>query len=219
MNKKKVVITCICFAIVIVAVIGMAVVRFGGSGDGSKDNTVMNNDGAVQGDVNKDENGTSNSDKNDKTDTSGGNNGNVSGNSTADNNSQSGADSEVKIPVTNDVEATMGGVKLNEEIDDPFENGTASNGNTGNTGSGNSGSSSDTNTSGDNGNAGVDAGTSLTYEEYNAMSSSEQQAFFDSFDDPAEFFEWYQEAKAEYDEAHPDIEVGNGEIDLGNIGN
>jgi hypothetical protein len=49
---------------------------------------------------------------------------------------------------------------------------------------------------------------SLDFEGYNAMSAEEQEAFFLSFDSPADFFEWYNAAKEKYQEENPGIEIG-----------
>ena len=46
------------------------------------------------------------------------------------------------------------------------------------------------------------------YESYIAMSGEQQQAFIDQFASVAEFVNWYNAAKAEYDAARPDIEIG-----------
>jgi hypothetical protein len=46
------------------------------------------------------------------------------------------------------------------------------------------------------------------FAEYSAMSAEEQEAFFRSFDSPADFFVWYNAAKEKYQEEHPDIEIG-----------
>lgn len=50
--------------------------------------------------------------------------------------------------------------------------------------------------------------TALLYEEYVAMSSDEQVAHFNSFASVEDFFAWYNMAKADYEERHPDIEIG-----------
>ena len=50
--------------------------------------------------------------------------------------------------------------------------------------------------------------TALLYEEYVAMSSEEQVAHFNSFANVEDFFAWYNMAKADYAERHPDIEIG-----------
>ena len=55
---------------------------------------------------------------------------------------------------------------------------------------------------------------STEYEKYLAMSGDEQQAFFESFGDPAAFFAWLNNARAEYEALYPGIEIGEGEIDL-----
>ena len=102
-------------------------------------------------------------------------------------------------------------------------------GNSGNTGSDNSGSNN--NTGSDTGSTQqpenpvtppADDNTSdsdeMTYEKYNAMSGDEQQKFFSSFANPADFFTWYNAAKAEYEESQNRIEIGEGgSIDLGEI--
>ena len=48
----------------------------------------------------------------------------------------------------------------------------------------------------------------LSYDAYHAMSAAEQEAHFNSFATPAEFFEWYNAAKAKYLEEHPNVEIG-----------
>ncbi|MBO5879553.1 MAG: hypothetical protein J6Q68_03270, partial [Clostridia bacterium] len=56
----------------------------------------------------------------------------------------------------------------------------------------------------------------LTYEEYIALSGEEQQAYFQSFDTYQEFFDWFNAAKAKYDEEHKGDNVGeDGNIDIG----
>lgn len=58
------------------------------------------------------------------------------------------------------------------------------------------------------------------YERYMNMSAEDQEAYFNSFDSPAEFFDWYNKAKQEYEESRDVIEVGpDATIDLGDIGN
>jgi hypothetical protein len=49
---------------------------------------------------------------------------------------------------------------------------------------------------------------SPTYEEYCAMTSAEQEAFFFSFADHEDFFLWFEAAKADYEERHPGVEIG-----------
>lgn len=53
------------------------------------------------------------------------------------------------------------------------------------------------------------------FEWYNALSGDEQMAFMESFESVPAFFDWYNAAKAEYDALHPEIEVGDDVIDLG----
>ena len=55
------------------------------------------------------------------------------------------------------------------------------------------------------------------YEWYNSLSGEEQMAFMESFDSVPAFFDWYNNAKAEHEKLHPDIEIGDGVIDLGGL--
>lgn len=58
----------------------------------------------------------------------------------------------------------------------------------------------------------------VTWEDYNAMTDAEREAFFDSFKSPEAFMEWLTAAKEKYDREHPVIEVGpDGSIDLGEL--
>ena len=54
----------------------------------------------------------------------------------------------------------------------------------------------------------------ISYEEYMAMSGTEQQAYYEQFPDVETFFEWYHEAKAEYDAAHPEGEGDSPDISI-----
>ncbi len=65
----------------------------------------------------------------------------------------------------------------------------------------------------DNGN--IPTPEECTYEQYLKMSSDDQHAFFRSFKSVEKFFEWYKVAKKEYKDAHPDIEIGDGPINIG----
>ena len=58
----------------------------------------------------------------------------------------------------------------------------------------------------------------LSYEEFWAMSGKEQLEYKESFDSAEDFFAWYNSAKAEHEAAHPGIDAGDGEIDLGELG-
>ena len=55
------------------------------------------------------------------------------------------------------------------------------------------------------------------YEKFHAMSPAEQQAYMESFDSIEAFFEWYEQAAAEYEAAKPPIDVGDGNINLDDI--
>ena len=59
---------------------------------------------------------------------------------------------------------------------------------------------------------------SVTYEEYNAMSGKEQEAFYKSFDSAQDYFKWRKAAKKAYEDSKNDIVIGgDGSIDLGEI--
>lgn len=57
----------------------------------------------------------------------------------------------------------------------------------------------------------------VSYEEYNNMTPAEQLAYYNQFPSMEAFVQWYNEAKAEYDREHGAIDVGDGDIDLGDI--
>lgn len=57
----------------------------------------------------------------------------------------------------------------------------------------------------------------MTYDDYQSMSPAEQQEYMDSFENIDGFFDWYNSAKDQYEEENPPIDVGDGEIDLGEI--
>ena len=56
------------------------------------------------------------------------------------------------------------------------------------------------------------------YEKYIGMSGTQQKDFMESFGSMEEFFAWLQNAKAEYEAAHPEIPIEDGTIDLSKIG-
>ena len=58
----------------------------------------------------------------------------------------------------------------------------------------------------------------ITYEEYNALSGEEQEAYFNTFPSVESFFEWYNAAREEYEKNNTAIEIGDGTIDIGNFG-
>lgn len=48
------------------------------------------------------------------------------------------------------------------------------------------------------------------------MSAEEQYAYYKSFDDPEEFYNWYNAAKEAYEKSHPAVVINPGDvIDLG----
>lgn len=61
----------------------------------------------------------------------------------------------------------------------------------------------------------VPAAGKLTYEQYISMSPEKQEEYFEKFDSEEEFFEWYRDAKAEYDENNKGNVVEGGSIDIG----
>lgn len=64
----------------------------------------------------------------------------------------------------------------------------------------------------------TESGTGMTeYEWYNNLSGDAQMAFMESFDSIAAFFDWYNAAKAEYERLNPSIEIGDSNIDLGDL--
>lgn len=67
----------------------------------------------------------------------------------------------------------------------------------------------------DNGEAPSEEKT-LTYEEYIHMTADEQKAFVYSFEDSNDFFLWFNEAKAKYDEDHKVPEI-DGDINIGDL--
>ena len=55
----------------------------------------------------------------------------------------------------------------------------------------------------------------LTYEEYNALSATEQEKYFNSFATMEEFFAWYNLAKQEFEDSQDRVEVGgDGDINI-----
>ena len=102
--------------------------------------------------------------------------------------------------------------------------GGSSSGGSSSGGSSSGGSSSSGSSSGGSSSGGSSSGGStaepdgITYEDYMEMTAAEQQAYYESFDDPMEFFAWLNAAKAEYEANKNDIEIGSGgSVDLGDI--
>ncbi len=57
----------------------------------------------------------------------------------------------------------------------------------------------------------------LTYAEYLKMTKQEQDDFYASFEDPMEFFQWFNAVKAIYDEERKENEFDGGSIDIGGM--
>lgn len=60
--------------------------------------------------------------------------------------------------------------------------------------------------------------TTLTYEQYMAMSGADQKKIIDLFSTPEDFLKWFKAVEAQYKAEHPDIEIGgDGNINAGEI--
>lgn len=57
----------------------------------------------------------------------------------------------------------------------------------------------------------------ISYEAYRDLSAEEKKAYMNAFADVDDFFEWYYAALEQYKKEHPDIEIGGGDIDIGDI--
>jgi len=57
----------------------------------------------------------------------------------------------------------------------------------------------------------------MDYETYINLSAKEQKAYRETFESLAAFFEWYNAGKKEYEEQKPNVDIGNGTIDLEDI--
>ena len=58
--------------------------------------------------------------------------------------------------------------------------------------------------------------TTLTYEEFMAMTGEQQRAVIDLFGSPDDFMTWFKAVEAIYKAEHPDIEIGgDGNVDVG----
>ena len=55
----------------------------------------------------------------------------------------------------------------------------------------------------------------LTYSEYLKMTKDQQDAFYNSFEDPNDFFSWFDAAKKIYDEERKENHFDGGSIDVG----
>ena len=49
------------------------------------------------------------------------------------------------------------------------------------------------------------------------MSPGDQMAYMNSYSNVEDFFAWYNSAKAQYELENPPIEVGDGNVDLGDL--
>ena len=60
--------------------------------------------------------------------------------------------------------------------------------------------------------------TDVTYEQYLAMSAEEREAHYNSFAEPAEFFDWFNAALAKYEEENKKPVLGeDGSVDIEDI--
>ncbi|MBQ7034257.1 MAG: hypothetical protein IJN34_00810 [Clostridia bacterium] len=62
-----------------------------------------------------------------------------------------------------------------------------------------------------------DPNSELTYEEYMAMTPTEQKAYYDSYENFTDFVAWHNAAKAEYDAENESVEIQDGEINISDI--
>lgn len=60
-------------------------------------------------------------------------------------------------------------------------------------------------------------GENVSYPDYIAMSADQQLAFIYGFSTIEGFLEWYDVEKTKYDEQNPGQDLGDGEIDLGEL--
>ena len=81
---------------------------------------------------------------------------------------------------------------------------------------GNPGNEGGKGSSGGEGSGGGGSSKELTeYEKYELMTPEEQQAYYESFDSPEDFFAWYNAAREAYEEANRGVDVEGETIDLG----
>ena len=55
---------------------------------------------------------------------------------------------------------------------------------------------------------------SMDYETYIGLTSQEQKAYRETFEDISAFFDWYNAAKDEYESQQTEIDIGDGNVDL-----
>ena len=55
------------------------------------------------------------------------------------------------------------------------------------------------------------------YEWYHSLSGEQQMAYMETFDNMQAFFDWYNAAKEEHEKEKPGIDIGSGNIDMGDI--
>ena len=60
-------------------------------------------------------------------------------------------------------------------------------------------------------------GENVSYPDYVAMTAEQQLAFIYGFSTIEGFLEWYDVEKTKYDEQNPGQDIGDGEIDLGEL--
>ena len=64
----------------------------------------------------------------------------------------------------------------------------------------------------------VDTVVNMTqYEWYHALTGDQQMAYMGSFESMQAFFDWYNAAKEEHEREKPGIEIGSGDINMGEI--
>ena len=63
----------------------------------------------------------------------------------------------------------------------------------------------------------TEGNNTMSYDDYMSMGAEEQGNYMDSFGSTDAFFDWLHSAKEEHDAQNPEIEVGDGSIDLGDL--
>ena len=199
MNKKKLTTICVSLAVVLVVLVGVAFLLPGNTqdnADGPKISPIVDTPQAEDNAL--------------ATDEVTGDDMPVAPNPSAGDDSQETTGNEPapvpgntqEEPVAPGVTATRGVVESDEDADLDFAEDDPAPGST------NPPPSTDTSAPADEGNVDVPDITTVTYEDYIAMTGAQQQAFINQFASTEEFVKWYNASKAKYDAEHPDIEIG-----------
>ena len=134
-----------------------------------------------------------------------------------DNNSANGSSNSASNGTSVDNNSANG--SSNSTSNDNSTDNNSANGSLNGSSNGTSNDNSNDNSSNDTPpNGELPAAGSMSYEEYMALDSKAQQAYYESFATPEAFFEWFNKAKSEYEAKDDSIEIdGNGSIDINDI--